>query len=319
MQAEDDLLTEALSALRVDSSALVVFDLTAPWGFSADFRQPFSWTVVEGCVWVVAPRQKPMRFDAGDTIILPRGTESGSYSFLSAPDAHAFPAGELWRQSALPAFEPGLRWPRPRVIQWGGGGAPVTRIVSLAFGFHDRRLGPLVEALPERMIVRAGDVNADFLQVLLRFPFGDGPEEPGFPAIATQTAQLLLICLVRTYALRGLGANSGWLSGLADARIAPVLTAIHRQPEHPWTVDRLAAIAGMSRSAFAGRFMDCMGQSPARYVCAWRMHLAREALAAGRTVTELAHSLGYQSEAAFRAAFRRITGQAPRAFQRSVR
>lgn len=312
-----DLLSDLLEALKVDSSAVSLFEFSDPWGVEIHYQLSFSWTVSKGAVWVVPPAGPPQLFGEGDTVIFPRGT-SAPYRFLSSPDSLAFPAHDLWSQARLQAFEPGLRMARPQRLQWGGGGPHLTRVVSLAFGFHDRRLGPLVDALPEMMVVRARDADSAFLDLLLHFPFAsDGEAQPGFSAVATQTAQLLLIHLVRSYALHGQGAAIGWLGGLTDAKISRALSCMHREPSLPWTVDGLAAAAGMSRSTFAERFQACVGQPPLRYLCAWRMHLAREALASGSTVTELAPALGYKSEAAFRAAFQRATGQTPSAFRRA--
>lgn len=319
-----DLLTEALDALKVDSSSLIAFEFSNPWGIRADFRQPFSWTVTEGTVWVIAPQDRPLRLDIGDTIILPRGTQSGAYLFLSDPGAYPYPLDTLWQETGLPFFVPGQRLGRPIVARWGGKGTELTGVVSVAFGFQGRGFGPLVEVLPERMIVRASDANGGFLQALLHFCFeneGEGEAQPGFAALATQTARLLLVHLVRTYVLHSLGSlgsRGGWLAGLTDQKIARALSCIHREPSRPWTVATLAAAACMSRSAFAGRFMDRVGQSPARYLRAWRMHLAREALASGRQIGVLAQDLGYQSEAAFRAAFQRLSGQQPRQFRRTA-
>ena len=319
METEQDLLTEAVESLRVDSSATILFEFSDPWGFRADFRQPFCWSLVEGRAWVVAPGQEALRLEEGDSIILPRGTASGAYLFLSAPDAHPYPVEDFWRQTELPAFDPVQRAMRPRRIRWGGLSTNVTRVVSLTFGFQDVRLRPLIEALPERMVVRRAEVNRDFLRSLLAYPFGDDDGQPGFPAIVTMTAQLLLMYLVRTFLLGREEHGRSWLGGWSDPRIARVLIAIHRAPRERWTVGRLAAVACMSRAPFAKRFFECTGQSPARYLCVWRMQLAREALRAGRSIKELSRDLGYRSEAAFRAAFRRTMGQPPKAFQRDAR
>ena len=161
--------------------------------------------------------------------------------------------------------------------------------------------------------------EADFVEMLLRFPVSSGATQaPGFGAMATQTARLLLIHVVRTFALARDGGQ-GWLYALSDAGLSRALACIHRQPAQDWSVAALAQAAGMSRSAFAKRFHDTLGQSPMRYLCDWRIHLAREALASGRSsITTVAHDVGYSSEAAFRAAFRRATGQQPRAYRRSA-
>lgn len=319
MQAELDLLTEAMESLKVDSSATIFFEFPDPWGFGADFRQPFCWSLLEGRAWVIAPGQEALCLEQGDSVILPRGTASGTYLFLSAPDAHPYPVEDFWRHAELPAFDPVQRAARPRRIRWGGLGSNLTRVVSLVFGFQDMRQKPLIEALPERMVVRSSEVNREFLLPLLAYPFGDDEGQAGFPAIATMTAQLLLMYLVRTFLLKRAGHGSGWLAGWSDPRIARVLSAVHRTPHERWPLERLAAVACMSRAAFAKRFFECTGQSPARYLCVWRMQLAREALGAGRSIKELTRELGYQSEAAFRAAFRRTVGQPPNVFQRQAK
>jgi AraC-like DNA-binding protein len=319
VDTEQDLLTEAIESLRVNSSATIFFEFSEPWGFKADFRHPFCWSLLEGRAWIVAPGQEPLCLEEGDSVILPRGTASGAYLFLSGPDAHPYPVEDFWRVSELPTFDPVRRSTMPSHVRWGGLGPKVTRVVSLAFGFQDVRLTPMIEALPERMVVRTSEVDRVFLQPLLAYPFGNEDRHSGFPAIVSMTAHLLLMYLVRAYLLRREEHGKSWLGGLADPRIARALTAMHRTPRERWSVERLAEVACMSRAAFAKRFYQCTGQSPARYLCVWRMQLARHGLGAGKSIKELACELGYQSEAAFRAAFRRTTGQPPKAFQRTAR
>ena len=104
-------------------------------------------------------------------------------------------------------------------------------------------------------------------------------------------------------------ARTGWLGALQDRHIGRALTLIHRQPAHPWTVASLARELAMSRSAFAARFTDLVGEPVMRYVARWRMQVAVGALRdEGATVGELAYRLGYRSEAAFARAFKRIVG-----------
>ncbi len=314
-----DLLSDVLDALRLDSSALHVFEFSAPWGVRiTGFKPGFSWTIVEGSVWLRGPRGEARMLAAGDTVVLPRGASEASYDFVSAPGVAAYPADDLWRGARMPRFEPGARIDGPGVLRWGGGGA-LTRIVSTAFAFEDRLRGPLVDSLPDVMVVRANEAGSDFVEMLLRFPVSSGAQRaPGFGAMATQTARLLLLHVVRTFALSRDGGK-GWLYALSDAGLSRALGCIHRQPAQQWSVAALAHAAGMSRSAFAKRFHDTLGQSPMRYLCEWRIHLAREALASGRsTITSVAHDVGYSSEAAFRSAFRRATGLQPRAYRRSA-
>jgi AraC-like DNA-binding protein len=125
-----------------------------------------------------------------------------------------------------------------------------------------------------------------------------------------------LIDLIVIRALRSwvqLGQSSGWLGGLADARIARALKAIHEEPMQRWSLDALAASAGMSRSSFSERFTALVGRSPLRYQNEWRLRLAREMLARrDARVGEIGLRIGYESEAAFSRAYKDFFGHSPR-------
>ncbi|WP_328611392.1 AraC family transcriptional regulator [Amycolatopsis sp. NBC_00345] len=109
----------------------------------------------------------------------------------------------------------------------------------------------------------------------------------------------------------------GLLSGLADPPVAAALGALHADPARSWTVASLAAAAHLSRSVFAERFSARVGRTPISYLLAWRMALAKDALARGRTIDEVARTVGYGSASAFATAFRRFTGVAPGHYARS--
>ena len=316
-----DLLSNAISALKVDSSAILVFEIFGPWGVNVEYAYGFSWTVVSGCIWMQVNGKNIEKFNPGDTFIFPRGTEGKVYTLLSSPEAKPQEASHLWEQQSLPSFKPGLSIGCPRLVRWGEGAHLDTKIVSTAFGFNDRKLGPLIEALPSLMVVKAPQVDMSFLDMLLKFPFGkESDSQPGYLAIAAQSVQLFLMHAVRAYALSSTDSKIGWLGGMSDPRISRALARMHAQPEEDWDLARLSSVAGMSRSLFAARFVECIGSSPKKYLGAWRMHLAREALAAGgKTVAALAEGLGYQSEAAFRLAFKKFGGKSPRDYVRSLR
>lgn len=112
---------------------------------------------------------------------------------------------------------------------------------------------------------------------------------------------------------------TGWLRALKDPRIGRCIAAIHRDPAHHWTVKGLATAAAMSRSSFAVRFAELVGKTPLEYVTEVRLHTASKILAteAQLTIEEVAARLGYQSEAAFSRAFRRIHGITPSIWRRA--
>jgi AraC-like DNA-binding protein len=122
-------------------------------------------------------------------------------------------------------------------------------------------------------------------------------------------------------ALRAHGSANpgGWLGALADAKVGAVLRMLHADPARRWTLAELAQACGMSRSALALRFKTLAGVAPLRYLQGWRMRLAQQALEqGGEPVATLAYRLGYASESAFSASFKRHTGLAPGQFRQAA-
>jgi AraC-like DNA-binding protein len=140
---------------------------------------------------------------------------------------------------------------------------------------------------------------------------------PGGEAVLTRLGDILVIQALRSWLETDPGARSGWLGALQDRQIGPAIALIHEQPARTWTVATLADELAMSRSAFAARFTELVGEPVTAYVTRRRMQLAVGALRdEGATVAELANRLGYRSEAAFSRAFKRVVGTAPATLRR---
>ncbi|MEQ9122954.1 MAG: AraC family transcriptional regulator [Alphaproteobacteria bacterium] len=143
---------------------------------------------------------------------------------------------------------------------------------------------------------------------------------PGGAGVSARLSELLLIELLRQYAAAPVDKPAGWLAGLGDPPIARALTALHERPAAPWTVAALAREAGMSRSAFAGRFLERVGHAPMRYLTLWRMQLAAAELDETEApLAAIAAKVGYASEAAFSRGFKRAAGLSPDAWRRRDR
>jgi AraC-like DNA-binding protein len=148
---------------------------------------------------------------------------------------------------------------------------------------------------------------------------------PGGETVITRLADILVIQAIRSWIAQDPSAQTGWLGALRDKQVGRAITLIHRDPARAWTVASLAAEVAMSRSAFAARFTELVGEPPMHYVARWRMHVARwrmhVALASlredGATLGEVAMRLGYQSEAAFSRAFKRFIGVSPGSVRRN--
>ncbi len=171
----------------------------------------------------------------------------------------------------------------------------------------------LIELLPRVLHVETWDQEGGSLQNTVRFISREAKEmRPGGETVITRLADILVIQAIRSWIDSVPEADRGWLAALRDEQLGRALTSIHREPEREWTVASLAKEAGMSRSGFSARFTYLVGESAMHYLTQWRMHLARAHLREkSEPLSVLAGRLGYQSEAAFCRAFKRMFGVPP--------
>ena len=120
-----------------------------------------------------------------------------------------------------------------------------------------------------------------------------------------------LILLIRHLVGTGI-VEGGLLAGLADPRLSLALIAVHESPQRNWTLEDLADLAGMSRTRFAGRFHDVVGQTAIGYLAGWRMQVATSLLAKGIAIKTITSQVGYDDPTAFSRAFSKVMGCSPR-------
>ena len=138
-------------------------------------------------------------------------------------------------------------------------------------------------------------------------------EQPGSLLVVQQLAYMVLVQALRLHVAQSTSGAVGWLFALADKPIGSTIACMRENPSYPWTLQELARRVGMSRSIFANRFKEVVGETPMAYLTCWRMLLASDQfMNSDESVTEVALSLGYESESAFRRAFRKVLGYAPR-------
>lgn len=215
------------------------------------------------------------------------------------------------RRIPFRVLESGAAWLHPDGGKPAGGTATLVR-GCLDFG-DQHKLLPLLDSLPP-VIVLGGPGRPERAQIqgLVRLILTELTDRrPGFRACVNQLGHLLFLEAIRQ-AVAQRALRVGLLSGLLDPRLGPVLAAIHARPAGPWTVQQLAGLAAMSRSNFVARFRRKMGLPPMRYLALWRMSEARRLLrTTSQSMAAIAESTGYQSEPAFRKAFRAIVGVPP--------
>ncbi|HEX4872378.1 MAG TPA: AraC family transcriptional regulator [Nevskiaceae bacterium] len=180
------------------------------------------------------------------------------------------------------------------------------------FGLRDGN--PLLTRLPSPLIVPLRELpqQGRLLDLLFEEAFAG---QCGQAAAVNRLMEVLLIHLLRHGMRSGL-ASAGTLAGLADARLAKALAALHGAPAEAWTLPRLAAAAGMSRARFAAHFHAVIGLTPGDYLAQWRVSVAQTLLRRGRPLGVVAQAVGYRSSAAFARVFARQLGLSPRQWLR---
>ena len=230
-------------------------------------------------------------------------------------DLVMFPNAEWHQLSGTPKRQRGMRE--------GGGRSdePFTTVLCARVDFEAGGANPVLQALPRVIVVRSEDgATSAELHALARLMLVEyEAANAGRQGVLDRLAEAMFVLVLRHHMAHA-PELTGFLAALKDERVARALAALHRSPGEGWRVDTLAREAGMSRSVFADRFGALLGRTPIQYLAAWRMHLADEMLKARRSsVAQVAERLGYQTETAFRRAFRRVRGVGPGDVRRRAR
>jgi AraC-like DNA-binding protein len=308
--APADPLGEALHFLRMNGAFYCRSELSAPWGLTLPPMPGYLWfhVVVSGRLWLEAGGDTARTVGPSDLALVPHGE---GHVLRSEPGAPAPGILELERELVSDRYE---------ILRHGAGGE-MTHLICGAVRFDHPAARNLVAILPDIIhLEAAGSLHLDWMQSLLRLMATEARElRPGGEAVITRLGDVLVIKAIRAWIETAPAARTGWLGALHDPQIGRALTLIHRDPRRAWTVAALADEVAMSRSAFAARFTELVGEPAIAYVSRWRMQLAHDALKEdGPTVGELAGRFGYRSEAAFARAFKRVIGMPPGAVRRTA-
>jgi AraC-like DNA-binding protein len=188
---------------------------------------------------------------------------------------------------------------------------PYTQLVCGMYSAEDRELERLFSGLPSLVLIRADEGGSKLTHLVGLLAEESEQEYPGTSVVLDGLSDALLALVLRHCIERSLIAV-GMLAGLGDPRLAELMLAIHRQPGRDWNLESMAHVSALSRSSFSERFLRVVGLSPGQYLSEVRMAEAVAMLKSGDgSVAQIAERLGYATEAAFRRAFRRVTGHTP--------
>jgi AraC-like DNA-binding protein len=294
-----DPLSDVLQLLRPRAYGFRGLDIGGDWSLCLP-PQPVvrCYALRTGACGLWLDGVAPVQLAAGDFVLLPQGQ---GLVMGSRPDA---PRVDLERFFTTASGD-------TAIFEEGGD----CRGLGGYFEMTGMAADQLLRALPSVVRLGAGADASGLVWLVNRLMAELRTPRPGGRLIAEHLSQTLLVEALRLHLATAAQRTGTWLAALADPQLARAIEAMHADPGGRWTLDALAKISGLSRSGFAQRFSDACGEPAITYLARWRMMLASDRLARGVPTAIVARELGYGSESAFGAAFRRITGMSPGRFR----
>ncbi len=295
-----DLLEDIFRMIRLEACVYFQRTFNAPWAMQigptqmAQFHLVLEGTCVaevDGAVVHAAP---------GDVLLFPRGAV---HVLADREGRDPVPGADAMASFATDA------------PMFAGNGVP-TKLICGHYAYRTRPVHPLIDGLPELVHVSARTSGAELEAIVGLLIAETRSSSQGSTSIVERLAEVLLVRTLRAW-LAVEAPSSGFLHGMTDRRLSRALIRIHRDFEHPLTLESLAGDAGMSRSRFAERFKDVTGLPAIEYLAQWRMLSAGGLLAdSGLSIPEVAVRSGYGSDLAFARAFKRTYGMTPAEWRR---
>jgi len=310
-----DPLSDLLRAVRLTGAHFFQTNATGPWGLEAAPARELSprilpgsdhliayHLVLTGRCWGGLSGTDPVLLEAGDVILFPHGD---SHVMCGGPE----PGPDVVPVLAVPRF--------PGVTEIGDPEDAEVTLVCGFFGCDREPFNPLCAGLPRQLRMRGlseGVVGIFARQVVEETKAG----RVGAESMLTRLAELMFIEVLRRHLDSASDEAGGWLAGLRDPLVGRALARLHGDPARRWTLAELAKEVASSRSSLAERFTQLVGMPPMHYLTRWRMQLAAEQLReTSAKVASIATRVGYESEAAFSRAFKKVTGRSPAAWRRA--
>jgi AraC-like DNA-binding protein len=324
-----DPLSDVLRTVRLTGASFFLWDVRWPYTTAvpdgrefapillAGAEQIISYHIItQGSCWCGMPGEQVQPLHAGDILLIPHGD-----AYVMSSSAAECANADLGFEESLAFFRQMAAGELPFVVADGGGGPETTRVVCGFLGCDTRPFNPMLAALPRMVVVRPpAEAAQDRLRSLVDFTLAEAQRpRPGSRSVLVRLGELMFIEVVRRCLDELPAAQTGWLAALRDPTVGRALLLLHRKPAEAWTIERLAEAVGISRSRLAECFTQFVGQPPMQYLAQWRVQLAARMLADGTTkVAAAARDVGYDSEAAFSRAFKRLVGTSPAAWRRSA-
>lgn len=318
-----DPLSDVLRAVRLTGAVFFRVFATSPWVIEmpdtsalASVTLPRAQHVISyhvvthGSCYGALLGDAPVPLAEGDVLVLPHG-DPYVMSIAAGMRGGPNPAEVLAFMAEMVAGR------LPSAVVEEGGGPEQLGLVCGFLGCDARPFNPLLTALPRLLPVRQAFAAGSPLGRLIDFAIAESQERrAGGECVRLRLSELMFVEVVRRYLAALPAEQTGWLAGLRDRIIGRALALLHERLGEAWTLEKLAKEVGLSRSALAERFTHFVGDPPMQYLARWRMQAAARLLADGQAkVSTVGVQVGYDSEAAFSRAFKKMAGVPPAAWR----
>jgi AraC-like DNA-binding protein len=301
-----DILTDVLNSLELKGWLSSRRELTPPWryDFAASKDSMFHVISFGGAYLQVEGEAEPIRVDDGDVVLFPTGHPHSLYDDPTSP---------LTRLVHL-----GYNPQRGHQVVNSEDEGPKLLMLCGAFHFEYPNYFPLRHRLPKLIHIHGtqGRMEQGFADIVRLIARESASQQPGTEVMLRRLTELFFIQVIRLWVDQQAETSVGWAGALRDQPISAALGLIHQSPERRWTVKELAEATSLSRAAFSARFTELVGEPPMTYLTRWRMLRATRLLKNEVRMETIANLLGYESEAAFRKAFKREVGIPPAQYRR---
>jgi AraC-like DNA-binding protein len=331
-----DTLSDVLRSVRLRSAVYYFVSCRGEWVAEAPASREIAAAVMpgaehvieyhivtEGECWAAIVGEPPLKVRRGDIVMLPHGD---AHVMSSAPGMRADP-NVAWYQEMKTNQ-------RPFRVAYAGGRAPDAYENALGFEAADsdaaatlvcgfigcdvRPFNPLITMLPRLLHLPAQGRDSWSQQFIQVAATESGSRRPGSEVLLERISEMMFVDAVRAFAETLPATSTGWLAGMRDRFVGRALALMHERPAEAWSIDDLGKQVGLSRSALHERFVELIGLPPMQYLAQWRMQVAARLLRDTQSsVAAIALEVGYDSEAAFARAFKRLVGSPPSLWRRT--
>ena len=301
-----DALSVLLQNVHLFETKYYRLNVTGNWSYSLTRQDTILFYLVMSGGFCIDVGNGPRETRAGDMIMIPSAHQHVSYA-LNYHGDEAQPLDEL------------LTSCKEHTLDLRGDGDSEASLILIECKYDKAMIRPLLSVLPSILpeVNDEDDGRFEVIDVEIRLLTLEAEHERmGKTAVINHWASIMMIECLRVYIESLPEATENWLKAMKDPFLTKALVAMHEMPSENWTINKLAEVAGMSRSSFAQRFKEVVGIPPLTYLMDYRLRLAARYLRLQQnSISRISGLVGYASDSTFSQAFKRVYGISPKAYR----